>query len=83
MIIDFLNSLFGSERGQTEQQETILAPVVTVKASNGKSEPGKYDSDIEALTGKRGLRATDGFLMEVIRTMISMGGTISVKISGT
>ena len=54
MIVDFLNSLFGSERGQTEQQETILAPVVTDKASNGKAEPGKYDSDIEAITGKWG-----------------------------
>ena len=52
MIMDFLYSLFGSNPGQTERQDT-LAPVVTAKASS-RSE--KYESDIRAITSKWGLK---------------------------
>ena len=43
-------SLFGSTPGLTERQDTILAPVVTAKASRSE----KYESDIRALTSKWG-----------------------------
>jgi hypothetical protein len=49
--MDFLYSLFGSNPGQTERQDTMLAPVVTAKASS-RSE--KYESDIRAVTNKWG-----------------------------
>jgi len=51
MIKDFLYSLFGSNPGLTERQDTKLAPVVTAKASR-LSE--KYESDITAITSKWG-----------------------------
>ena len=49
MIMDFLYSLFGSNPGQTERQDT-LAPVVTAKASR----LGNYEPDIIAITKKWG-----------------------------
>ena len=48
--MDFLYSLFGSNPGQTERQETTLAPVVTAKASRSE----RYESDIRAVTKKWG-----------------------------
>ena len=45
MIMEFLYSLFGSNPGQTERQDTTLAPVVTAKASRSE----KYESDIRAI----------------------------------
>ena len=50
--MDFLYSLFGSNPGQTERQDTMLAPVVTAKASRLE----KYESDIRAITSKWGLK---------------------------
>jgi len=51
MIKDFLYSLFGSNPGLTERQDTTkLAPVVTAKASRSE----KYESDIRAVTNKWG-----------------------------
>lgn len=50
MIKDFLYSLFGSNPGLTERQDTILAPVDTANASRSK----KYESDIRAITNKWG-----------------------------
>ena len=49
MIMDFLYSLFGSNPGQTERQDT-LAPVVSAKASRS----GNYEPDITAITKKWG-----------------------------
>ena len=49
--MEFLYSLFGSNRGLTERQD-MLAPVVTAKASRSE----KYESDIRAITSKWGLR---------------------------
>ena len=48
MIMEFLYSLFGSNPGLSERQETTLAPVVTAKASRS-SEP-----DITAIMSKWG-----------------------------
>lgn len=48
--MDFLYSLFGSNPGQTERQDTKLAPVVTAKASRS----GNYEPDITAITSKWG-----------------------------
>ena len=50
MIKDFLYSLFGSNPGLTERQDTKLAPVVTAKASRS----GNYEPDITAITSKWG-----------------------------
>ena len=50
MIMDFLYSLFGSNPGLAERQDTMLAPVVTAKASRSE----KYESDIRAITSKWG-----------------------------
>lgn len=58
MIMDFLYSLFGSNPGQTERQDT-LAPVVTAKASRSE----KYESDIRAITDKYG-ELTPGLCIE-------------------
>ena len=58
MIMEFLYSLFGSNPGQTERQDT-LAPVVTAKASRSE----KYESDIRAITDKYG-ELTPGLCIE-------------------
>jgi hypothetical protein len=50
MIMEFLYSLFGSNPGLTERQDTKLAPVVTAKASRS----GNYEPDIRAITEKWG-----------------------------
>ena len=50
MIMEFLYSLFGSNPGLTERQDTKLAPVVTAKASRSE----KNESDIRAVTNKWG-----------------------------
>ena len=50
MIIKELLSLFCSNPGLTERQDTKLAPVVTAKASRSE----KYESDIKAVTNKWG-----------------------------
>ena len=50
--MEFLYSLFGSNPGLSERQETTLAPVVTAKASRSE----KYESDIKAITSKWGLK---------------------------
>ena len=50
MIIKELLSLFGSNPGLTERQDTKLAPVVTAKASRSE----KYESDIRAIKEKYG-----------------------------
>lgn len=47
--MEFLYSLFSSNRGLTERQD-MLAPVVTAKASRSE----KYESDIRAVTNKWG-----------------------------
>ena len=47
--MEFLYSLFGSNPGLTERQDT-LAPVVTAKASRS----GNYEPDITAITSKWG-----------------------------
>ena len=46
-------SLFGSNRGLTERQETILAPAVSENASK-TSLSGKYDKDVAAIASKYG-----------------------------
>ena len=51
MIMEFLYSLFGSDPGLAERQDT-LAPVVTAKASRSE----RYESDIRAITSKWGLK---------------------------
>ena len=48
--MEFLYSLFGSNPGLAERQDTKLAPVVTAKASRSE----KYESDIKAVTNKWG-----------------------------
>ena len=48
--MEFLYSLFGSNPGLSERQETTLAPVVTAKASRS----GNYEPDIRAITEKWG-----------------------------
>ena len=48
--MEFLYSLFGSNPGLTERQDTMLAPVVTAKASRSE----KYESDIRAIKEKYG-----------------------------
>ena len=50
MILDFLYSLFSSTPGLAERQDTMLAPVVTAKASS----LGNYEPDIKAITSKWG-----------------------------
>ena len=52
MMMNILNSLFGTYRSWAERQDTMLAPVVTAKASRSE----KYESDIRAITSKWGLR---------------------------
>ena len=48
--MEFLYSLFGSNPGLTERQDTKLAPVVSAKASRSE----KYESDIRAIIEKYG-----------------------------
>ncbi len=55
-------SLFGSVRGQTERQDTILAPVVNETASK-ESLSGKYDKDVAAIQSRYG-RLKPGLCIE-------------------
>ena len=50
MMMNILNSLFGTYRSWAGRQDPILAPVDTANASRSE----KYESDIRAITGKWG-----------------------------